>query len=107
MKIYVTAVEALMKKERQHEKLSVPPKLLEKLVWVPVILFCQIFIPSSVFDSLSCRNWPFLPPNCLTLGITLLCKHPKKESENQEIIPKALFPTSLRKKPYHLEEVHP
>ncbi len=25
-------------------KLSLPPKLVEKLVWVPVILFCKIFI---------------------------------------------------------------
>jgi hypothetical protein len=27
-------------------KLSLPPKLVEKLVWVPVILHCTIFIPS-------------------------------------------------------------
>ncbi len=36
MKIYVAAVEALRKKERQDE-LSLPPKLVEKLVRVPVI----------------------------------------------------------------------
>ncbi len=36
VKIYVAAaVEALRKKERQNEKLSLPPKLVEKLVWVP------------------------------------------------------------------------
>jgi len=36
VKIYVAAaVEALRKKERQDEKLSLPPKLVEKLVWVP------------------------------------------------------------------------
>jgi hypothetical protein len=27
-------------------KLNLPPKLVEKLVWVPVISFCKIFIPS-------------------------------------------------------------
>jgi hypothetical protein len=26
-------------------KLSLQPKLVEKLVWVPVILLCKIFIP--------------------------------------------------------------
>jgi hypothetical protein len=32
---------------RKHRmKLSLSPKLVEKLVWVPVISFCQIFIPS-------------------------------------------------------------
>jgi hypothetical protein len=31
VRIYVAAVEELMKKERQNEKLSLPPKLLEKL----------------------------------------------------------------------------
>jgi hypothetical protein len=43
-------------------KLSLPPKLVEKLVWVPVILLCKIFIPSYTFDALLCRNWPFSPP---------------------------------------------
>jgi hypothetical protein len=31
--------------------LSLPPKLVEKLVWVPVS-FCKIFIPSYAFDAL-------------------------------------------------------
>ncbi len=53
-------------------KLSLPPKLVEKLVWIPVILFCKIFIHSYVFDALLCRNWPFSPPNTVTLPITLL-----------------------------------
>jgi hypothetical protein len=47
-------------------------KLLGKLVWVPVILLCKIFIPSSGFDALLCRNWPLSPPNRETLWITLL-----------------------------------
>ncbi len=44
--------------------LSLPPKLVEKkLVWVPVISCCKIFIPSYAFDALLvCRNWPFSPP---------------------------------------------
>jgi hypothetical protein len=53
-------------------KLSLPPKLVEKLVWVPVISFCKIFIPSYAFDALLCRNWPFSPPNRLTLRTTLM-----------------------------------
>jgi hypothetical protein len=37
-------------------KLSLPPKLVEQLVWVPVISFCEIFIPSYGFDGRLCRN---------------------------------------------------
>jgi hypothetical protein len=44
VKIYVAAVEALRKEERGDE-LSSPPKLVEKLVWVPVISFCEISFP--------------------------------------------------------------
>jgi hypothetical protein len=59
--------------KRKHVmKLSLPPTLVEKLVWVPVISFCKIFIPSYTFDALLRRNWPFSPPNRLTLRITLL-----------------------------------
>ncbi len=43
MKIYVTVVEVLREKERQKNE---TPKLMEKLIWVPVISFCKIFIPS-------------------------------------------------------------
>jgi hypothetical protein len=32
-------------------KLSLLPKLVEKLVWVPVISFCKIFIPNYGFDA--------------------------------------------------------
>jgi hypothetical protein len=49
MKIYVARVQA---QRRKHcIKLNLP-KLVEKLVWVPVISFCKIFIPSYVFDAL-------------------------------------------------------
>ncbi len=53
VKIYVAALEALRKKERQEET------QLEKLVWVPVIAFCKIFIPSYAFDAVLFRNWLF------------------------------------------------
>ncbi len=57
-------------------KLSLSPKLGAKLVWVPFISFCKIFIPSYAFDALLCRNWPFSPPNSLTLRITLILYQP-------------------------------
>ncbi len=44
MKIYVAAVEALRIKERGDET-QFPPKLVQKLVWVPVISFCKISFP--------------------------------------------------------------
>jgi hypothetical protein len=71
VKIYVAAVRR-SGKGKERMKLSLPPKLVEKLVWVPVISFCRIFIPTYKFDALLCRNWPFLPLNSLTLWITLI-----------------------------------
>jgi hypothetical protein len=32
---------------KEGMKLSLPPKLVEKLVWVPVISFCKISFPAS------------------------------------------------------------
>jgi hypothetical protein len=58
VKIYVADVEALKKKEKQDET-SLPPKLVKKLIWLFVILFCKIFIPSERFDTLLCQNLPF------------------------------------------------
>ncbi len=58
-------------KRKQKMKLSLPPKLVEKLVRVSVMSFCKIFIPSYEFDALLCRNQPFSPPDRLTLRITL------------------------------------
>jgi hypothetical protein len=43
-----------------------------KLVWVPVISFGKIFISSYAFDALLCWNWPFSPPDRLTLRIAVL-----------------------------------
>jgi hypothetical protein len=45
LKIYVVAVEALKEKERGDETESLSPKLVEKLIWVPVISFCKISFP--------------------------------------------------------------
>jgi hypothetical protein len=44
-------------------KLSLPSKLAEKLVSVPVISFSKIFIRSYMFNALLCPNWPFSLPN--------------------------------------------
>jgi hypothetical protein len=61
------------RKRKDKMKLSLPPKLVEKLVWVPVVLLCKIFfIPRYAFDALLCLNWPFSRPNRETLWITLM-----------------------------------
>jgi len=66
-------VEGRRKKERQDET-QFTIKIGGKLVSVPVISFCKIFIPSYVFDALFCQNWPFSPPDHVTLQITLIPK---------------------------------
>jgi hypothetical protein len=71
VKIYMAGVQGL-RKRKHRMKLSLSPNWVEKLVWVRVISFCKIFIPSYLFDALLCRNWPFSPPNRLTLRITLI-----------------------------------
>jgi hypothetical protein len=54
--IYVAGVEALMQKERQDETQFTTPKkkkkLVEKLVWVPVISFGkdQFILPCEFLD---------------------------------------------------------
>jgi hypothetical protein len=53
-------------------KLSSPPKLVEKLVRVPAISFCKIFIPSYTFDTYYAETGYSRPPNRLTLSIILL-----------------------------------
>ncbi len=50
---------------------TVPSELVEKLVWVPVISLCKIFILSYMFDVLLCRNWPSSPPNRETLNSSI------------------------------------
>jgi len=73
LKIYVAAVHTLWQKETQDET-QFTTKIVERLVWVPVTSFRKIFIPSYGFDGLLCRNWPFSPPNRLTLRIPLIDK---------------------------------
>jgi hypothetical protein len=69
VKIYVPAVETLRK---EGTKLRLPPKLVEKLVWVPVFSFCKISFPVRHLMPYYARNWPFSPPNRLTLQITFI-----------------------------------
>jgi hypothetical protein len=47
VKIYVAAMEALRRKEREDETKVLPSKLVEKLVWVSqlFIWFCKISFP--------------------------------------------------------------
>ncbi len=55
VKIYVTAAEEQWRrsgKRKQRIKFVPPSKLVEKLIWVPFISSCKIFIPS--LHALSC-----------------------------------------------------
>jgi hypothetical protein len=64
VKIYASSsAGAREKKETQDETQSTTKNWWKKkLVWVPVISFCKIFIPSYTFDALFfCPNWPFWP----------------------------------------------
>jgi hypothetical protein len=54
------------------KKLRLSPNSVEKLVWVPVISFCEISFPIMHLMPLLCRNWLFSPPNRQTLWITLM-----------------------------------
>ncbi len=70
MKIYyVTAEVALRKKVT---KLSLSPKLVERLAWSSQLFgFVKFHSPLRIW-CLLCRNWPFLPPNHLAFWITLI-----------------------------------
>jgi hypothetical protein len=65
VKIYVAAVEALRKKERQDETQFTTTKLVEKLVWTPVISFCKISFPVTHLMAYYAET---APPNRLTFG---------------------------------------
>ncbi len=47
-------------------KLSLPPKMVKKLVWVLVIWFCKISFLVTHLMSYYAKNWPFSPDNRLT-----------------------------------------
>jgi hypothetical protein len=49
-------MEALRKKAIQDET-HFTTKIGEKLVWVPIISLCKIYIPSYTFDALLSRNY--------------------------------------------------
>ncbi len=77
LKIYVAAMEALRKQERQM-KLSWPPKLVEKLVWVPEILLCKNF--HSQLHVWCPIMRPFSPANRVTLHITPIERRKHKQT---------------------------
>jgi len=52
-------------------KLSLPPKLVEILVWVPVILFSKILLPVTHLMAYYAETGHSHPLYRLTLGITL------------------------------------
>jgi len=74
VKIYVCSSSGGgQEKRKDRMNLSLVPKLVEQqLVWVLVISFCKIFIPSSVFDALLCWSWPFLTTTSLGPGYFVL-----------------------------------
>jgi hypothetical protein len=71
VKKYVAAMEALRKKERQDET-QFNTKFGGKTSLGPSYWFCKTFVPSHTLDALLCWNWPFSPPNRVTLQITLM-----------------------------------
>jgi len=71
VKTYVGAVEALRIKERGDET-QFTTKIGGKASLGPSYFVLLNFIPGYTFDALLCQNWPFLPPNRLTLRITFL-----------------------------------
>jgi hypothetical protein len=59
-KIYAEGVDALMKKQAGM-KLSSSPKLVEKLIWVPVISFCKISFPVTHLIPYYAKTGPSRP----------------------------------------------
>jgi hypothetical protein len=54
-------------------KLSLPPNLVENLIWVPVIWFCKISFPVTRLMPYYAETHCSRPLIALTLQITLLC----------------------------------
>ncbi len=59
MKIFVAAVEALRIKERQDETQFITKFVGKTSLGSSQSFHSKIFILSSMFDALLCRNWPF------------------------------------------------
>jgi hypothetical protein len=57
---------------KEGMKLSLPPKLVEKLVWVSVISFYKISFPVKHLMAYYAETGRSRPPNRLTLRTTLL-----------------------------------
>jgi len=58
-------------------------------------LFCKIFILNYAFDPLLCQNRAFLPPNRVTLEITLLCRTKdslEKYTDFEECVKLSFYP---------------
>jgi hypothetical protein len=85
VKQYAAAVERRSGKRKEGMKLSIPPKLVGKLVWVPVIMFCKISFPVKHLMPHYAETGPFSPPNRPTLQITLICGryHGKKKAKKE------------------------
>jgi hypothetical protein len=62
-------------------KLSLPPKLVENLVWLRVISFCKISIPVTSLMPYYAETGRSRPLNRLTLLITLI-GHKTEESKD-------------------------
>ncbi len=77
MKIYGAEVKALRKKERQDE-IQLTAKIGGKFCLDPSLFrFVKFSFPIELTvkpfdDALLCRNWPFSPPNRVTLLIITL-----------------------------------
>jgi len=74
VKIYVAAVWKKQRgKRKEGMKLSLPTKLVEKLIWVPVTLFCKISFPVTyLMPYYYAKIWLSSPPNRPTLRIPLM-----------------------------------
>ncbi len=78
VKIYVTEVEAIGKKERAGET------QFTRQTRVPVLYFCKI--PRSSFDAMMSKLAILAPPNSLTLWITLISASFPNVQKDQSIM---------------------
>jgi hypothetical protein len=75
VKIYAAIVRRSGKR-KEGMKLSLPPNLVEKTsLGRQIFRFVKFHFELSFRCPILCRNWPFSPPNRLTLPITLMKNH--------------------------------